>query len=529
LISCNGVNYCSNQGNCIGPNECQCEEGWELPDCSIANCSGCPANGFCTTPWNCQCPQGTFPPDCLAPPPPSCEGADNCTGNGICLGPNICICVTGWEGFNCSIPICDILVCVAGQGTCIAPNECECEPGFSGLTCEIPKNTISPTSNKSVSASVLILAIVIPVVVLLAAGIFVWWFVTRKLKQVGRRQRPKPIEPKYQVLVFGDYLEKEVHPAPSSFQNKWNIMTKLLIEDPQFTFVQKLVSSSPISDLDDLARNILYFFECHGQTQTFFSVIIKSEVESTDNEGSVFRANSFATKMFRVYSKMHGLKYLFSVLSIPILELKGQIEQENVTLEVDPNKLEEGDDTASNRWQLLLITQKLFTAIIRSANEIPPALRNVIYTVKEEVTPKYPNLLSKSLGAFMFLRFYCPAIIAPQAYGLLKDPPDPILQRDLVLLSKILQNLANQQEFGKKEVGLEKLNEFIQDNKNNLANFLNQVSQKADSIVKLEIPDRVQKNTLGYLCEYIKDNAKLDQLSEPLLSQVKELVEKLKN
>ena len=37
------------------------------------------------------------------------------------------------------------------------------------------------------------------------------------------------------------------------------------------------------------------------------------------------------------------------------------------------------------------------------------------------------------------------------AYGLLKDPPNAAFQRELVLLSKILQNLSNEQEFGKKE------------------------------------------------------------------------------
>lgn len=36
-----------------------------------------------------------------------------------------------------------------------------------------------------------------------------------------------------------------------------------------------------------------------------------------------------------------------------------------------------------------------------------------------------------------------PAMVAPVAYGLIKNNPTPQMQRQLVLLGKILQNLAN--------------------------------------------------------------------------------------
>lgn len=106
LVSCDGVNYCSNHGNCVGPNQCQCASGWTFSDCSVPICNGCPTNGICYSPGNCQCPPGTFLPNCLPPPTPLCEGADNCTGEGICLGADICVCETGWDGFNCSIRKC---------------------------------------------------------------------------------------------------------------------------------------------------------------------------------------------------------------------------------------------------------------------------------------------------------------------------------------------------------------------------------------------------------------------------------------
>jgi hypothetical protein len=41
--------------------------------------------------------------------------------------------------------------------------------------------------------------------------------------------------------------------------------------------------------------------------------------------------------------------------------------------------------------------------------------------------------------------------MAPQVYGLLKEPPHSTAQRQLILIAKVLQNLANDTLPGKKE------------------------------------------------------------------------------
>lgn len=118
----------------------------------------------------------------------------------------------------------------------------------------------------------------------------------------------------------------------------------------------------------------------------------------------------------------------------------------------------------------------------------------------ESVREKFPGQENKALGAFWFLRLYCPSLVAPHAYGLCKENPNQQVQRELVLLSKVLQNLANEvrkcfsflkfvvfskthwnylfQEFGAKEQGMERLNEFITENKQALANFYNALKVK---------------------------------------------------
>lgn len=55
--------------------------------------------------------------------------------NGACTATNDCACAPGWQGRDCSIPICPE-PCRNG-GTCARPKQCSCPPGFSGPTCAI--------------------------------------------------------------------------------------------------------------------------------------------------------------------------------------------------------------------------------------------------------------------------------------------------------------------------------------------------------------------------------------------------------
>lgn len=82
------VRGCYNNGTCIGPNKCECSEGWSGEDCSV----------------------------------PSCQ--QECKHNGNCTLPNICTCERGWTGIDCSIALC-AQDCNNG-GQCVAPDTCKC-------------------------------------------------------------------------------------------------------------------------------------------------------------------------------------------------------------------------------------------------------------------------------------------------------------------------------------------------------------------------------------------------------------------
>jgi hypothetical protein len=69
----------------------------------------------------------------------------------------------------------------------------------------------------------------------------------------------------------------------------------------------------------------------------------------------------------------------------------------------------------------------------------------------KKVKQYFPDSALKLVGGFLFLRFFCPAILAPHNFGLVDEPPCPEAQRHLTLVTKTLQNLANGMRFGTKE------------------------------------------------------------------------------
>jgi len=111
------------------------------------------------------------------------------------------------------------------------------------------------------------------------------------------------------------------------------------------------------------------------------------------------------------------------------------------------------------------------------------------------------------VAGFYFLRLMCPAITNPHVYGLQREPPDEVSQRYLILLSKVLQNIANGTLPGNKEKYMESLNEFIQSHLDNAVQFFERLAAKPKEAPSKDIapvPDNVYFNALLYLATHIQ-------------------------
>ena len=87
---------CENGGHCVGPDRCQCEEGWGGPDCTKPVCQiSCGQRELCVAPDTCDCIPGYRGESCL-----EATCAQKCE-NGHCSTPDVCACLPGWFDSNC--------------------------------------------------------------------------------------------------------------------------------------------------------------------------------------------------------------------------------------------------------------------------------------------------------------------------------------------------------------------------------------------------------------------------------------------
>lgn len=193
----------------------------------------------------------------------------------------------------------------------------------------------------------------------------------------------------------------------------------------------------------------------------------------------LFRGNSLLTKALDAHMKRLGREYLDETLGAHLKK----IAEEDTHYEVDPLRIERQEDLGKNWKHLLSITRSIWQAIYQSPQRCPIELRRILKHIRVCVEERYGDLLRtvkySSVSGFLFLRFFCPAVLNPKLFGLLKgttlyycvkqntkanmviDHPGTRAQRTLTLIAKSLQGLANMTTFGVKEPWMEPMNEFL--------------------------------------------------------------------
>lgn len=119
--------------------------------------------------------------------------------------------------------------------------------------------------------------------------------------------------------------------------------------------------------------------------------------------------------------------------------------------ELNPTKLEKLEEVCANAEHLLSLLDSVIDSIFRSVDSCPPTIRFVCGCLQRSCASKWPNdplVRTRVVGAFIFLRLICPAIVNPRDFGLCEEAPSETAARTMILIAKCLQNLANLIEFG---------------------------------------------------------------------------------
>ena len=183
------------------------------------------------------------------------------------------------------------------------------------------------------------------------------------------------------------------------------------------------------------------------------------------------------------------------------------------SLELDPARLQEEkggveptvEELERNMSKILAIAKRFLDALIQSEPMIPYEIRYMCSILKSTVEDRFSKLIlqqmqnqvlsssntpaeegdnvMKSLpgvtavGGFFFLRFVVPLIASPTLFqGFVVGDGNGYAKRKLTLVSKIIQNIANGVEFGKKERYMAPANDFVLNNLERVQGFLIEVA-----------------------------------------------------
>uniref|UniRef100_A0A914YG48 Uncharacterized protein n=1 Tax=Panagrolaimus superbus TaxID=310955 RepID=A0A914YG48_9BILA len=229
--------------------------------------------------------------------------------------------------------------------------------------------------------------------------------------------------------------------ALNHYQPLFDILMSSLDSKPYDISFTSILQHLPV-DLGHLARPLMKIFLKHDLFNDFFRLVCQQYISSSNETSTLFRNQSMASKLMHEMMKFCGSEYLISTLK-PVIDL---VYAEKKRCEIDPTKLNQGENLEENTRNFAVYAELAFVRVCESSGSCPPLLKNVLNVLREVVNEKYPNkpdISRLAVSSFIIMRFFAAAILNPTQYGLKRKAPDPDVSRTLVLISKILQRLAN--------------------------------------------------------------------------------------
>lgn len=273
----------------------------------------------------------------------------------------------------------------------------------------------------------------------------------------------------YNILVQGTEFSNL---SDKAVNEKYDELLELLTHDMSLAVAISTVC--PSSEVEELTISMLNIFESRGLTYDLMDALIKQEIEDTENESEILRRNCVATKMLSIYAKWKGATYLKNTLQKVVERL--MLTSKDLDLELDPTRISSQEELQKNALQLRIVAKVFIDDICASSASIPSSFRKICSIISAAVMPRFQEAKYTAVGAFIFLRFFCPAIVAPEAENLVEVAPSKEMRRGLLLIAKVIQNLANNVLFGAKEPYMYPLNDFLTQNIYRVTTFLREIS-----------------------------------------------------
>lgn len=241
---------------------------------------------------------------------------------------------------------------------------------------------------------------------------------------------------------------------------------ELLLRIGQITDILKSASVIALNQSHNLyATSLFGIYGYLHKLDELFDILLNEEIVNVARTSDIFRRNSTLTKLLAKLAKDYGIDYL-------TLVLKDFVDEFN-TKEISFNVEKDEDDSDPELFMVYL--NKLVDSICNSADSMPKSFRYICAKIFDKVSAKVPDSGLVAVGSFIFLRFFCPAIISPEVFfdmGVISHTN----KKSLLQLVKILQYMANRTLSGLKWKSLNgRMDDLVEINQK-IFNFLQKVS-----------------------------------------------------
>ncbi|KAG2213997.1 hypothetical protein INT47_001268 [Mucor saturninus] len=263
--------------------------------------------------------------------------------------------------------------------------------------------------------------------------------------------------------------------AENIITDRYDKLVEILVES-DIEVALSLCDVCPAADAAGVATVLLACFESRGKILDFLKAIIDKEVHSTEQEATLFRGTNMATRALSIFARETCVDYIRFTLQ-PALEKINALPEDSLTWEMDPQKIGPNESISRNKQNVCRATELLLEAICNSIPIAPRLFRQELALIVDAVEKRFPDALKTSVGGFVFLRLFNPAILTPENSGFSKQalPKSKTVRKLLLQATRMMQNLANNMMFGAKETHLISLNDFITGNLYRVASFLREI------------------------------------------------------
>ncbi|KAG0709913.1 hypothetical protein DFH29DRAFT_1012634 [Suillus ampliporus] len=262
------------------------------------------------------------------------------------------------------------------------------------------------------------------------------------------------------VLGQGTKFEAQGNPELQARRDQ----LRELVKGSDMLLAMVICECCPANEVDMMISVLMNIFDTRASLVALLKTMIDREIAHTTSEVDLFRGNSTCTRFLSAFARIHGYNYLRGLV-VPLIK--------TMTLEQNQKNVE-------------LVALSFLDIISSSVPALPPMIREVCAHLAKSVYQVWPDSKFAALGAFIFLRFISPAIVAPEIVDVTVPRDDGgVIRRGLMVIAKVMQNLANNIFFAK-EAHMVCLNEFLSVNITSITRYLSEVNKFSSTAVDEE-------------------------------------------